>query len=135
MRHLPAIAESAGLDHEPLHLDPAGLLRMRLPQRFVIAAGVLRASLRTIALQGDRATTMLHVNTSLYPSVAYRDGPVVAAGRFAGLPVLLQVHGGRLSGLPRGSASRALWSRIFAAVTAVGVYPGPQWNEFERTAF
>ena len=135
MRHLVAIAERAGLEYEPLYLDPLGLARKRLPRRLVIAGGVSKASLRTLASWRARPTTLLHVNTSIYPSVAYRDGPVVAAARSVGLPVLLQVHGGRLSGLAAGSPSRALWSRIFAAATVIGVYPGPQWAEFERTAF
>lgn len=76
--------------------------------------------------------TVLHVNTSLYPHVVWRDLLVVVAGVLRNVPVLLQVHGGRWSTLRDRPASRWLWARVFQHSDVVGVFPGPQMEELQH---
>jgi glycosyltransferase involved in cell wall biosynthesis len=134
MAYLARLADVAGLPHEALYIDPDRKLRRILPKRIGIVVGVTRAMVRIRSAKRG-GCTLVHVNTSLYPRIAWRDAPVVAAARRAGLPVLLQVHGGRLANLQSASRlTRRLWKGMFETAAAIGVFPGPQLAEFERTS-
>ena len=135
MTHLAGLAEAAGLRSTVLPLDPPALIGRGLPKPAVIAGGVVAGGAGLLAATRAGGAAVLHVNTSLYPRIAFRDGPIVAAARVADVPVLLQIHGGRLSSLAGRPVAAAAWRGIFQSVSIIGVFPGPQWEELEQAGW
>lgn len=79
--------------------------------------------------------TVVHANTSLYVKALLRDWPFLAACKIKGIPVLLQIHGGRLSDLASTWYGRIVLKNTLQLATLIGVFPGPQYNEFIQHGF
>lgn len=126
MRYLAAMATARELSTRFLYSDwPSSRLVPRPARRLL---GVLR-SCGYLLFGSPRGDTVVHVNTSLYRRAGLRDCLVVASCVWKGLPVYLQLHGGRRSNV-QGGITGWIWEWMFAHAEAIGVFPGPQWAEF-----
>jgi len=133
MEYLRKIYNEVCLPAQFAYIDRPVLNALPLPRRLQRAVGSFWSAADVVRMSGDRP--VVHVNASLYPSTVLRDAPVVAAAVFCGFPVFLQVHGGRLSNLTRGTLPGRVWHWMCARAVGIGVYPGSQWKEFERAGF
>lgn len=133
MRYLSDICSLAHLRQHSLFVDNRLVDKLPLPAVLKRASGSAIAALKLLSL--GQARVVVHVNTSLYPSTMIRDLPIMVAARLRGFPVLLQVHGGRLSNLRRGSAPFRVARWMFHTASTLGIHPGPQWREFEEAGY
>lgn len=134
MEYLMKMVEAAGLESRSVYIErdvDSDRWWRKLAAMFV---GVLLALLRVVRL-ARRRRCILHVNTSLYGRIAYRELPIVATSALIGIPVFLQVHGGRLSNVRKGPVASRVWSWILDSVDRLGVHPGPQWREFVAAGY
>lgn len=131
LRHIGRVADVEIRFH---YVDASFFQWTAVPKSLCIAVGALTAALKVL-LQGRDRIDVLHVNSSLYRRVAFRDAPVVLAARLRRVPVVLQIHGGRLENLEHAPVSRRLWGRLFRYAACLGVHPGPQWREFREAGY
>jgi glycosyltransferase involved in cell wall biosynthesis len=136
MRYLAAVTEAAQVHAEFFYIDHPGLMRTSRHKRAAVTLGSLQSALRIASRRPRGERLVVHVNTSLYARSAFRDAPVLLAAHVAGLPILLQIHGGRFDTLSRqGGLAFAVWKRLLELPTAIGSFPGPQWEELERAGY
>ncbi len=134
LRYLRRICDAATLPARFIYVDQPILNRLPLPRIAKRALGSLIAALKVLGLRGAESP-VVHVNASLYPSTVLRDLPVVVAVALRGHPILLQVHGGRLANLTPGAIPWRAWHWMCRRATCLGIYPGPQWEEFEEAGY
>jgi len=134
MSYLEKICASAGIDHRFLFVDATVTRTIGRFGRMVGSLlGICQSAVRVVTT--GRSASAIHVNTSLYRSTAFRDALVVAAARTAGMPTLLQIHGGRLANLSEGHPSFRIWRWMFRSATKLGIHSGPQWGEFVEAGY
>jgi len=105
-----------------------------LPRRAGVAVG-LAACIARVALDPSARGAVVHVNTSIRPAWwPPRDLAFVEAATRRGLPVLLQVHGGRWSHVP-GNRWEGAWRRMLGLATRIVCFPGPQEDELRDAGF
>lgn len=135
MQYLGRIAEEAGLQNHSLYIDNERVDRLPVPVLMKRGLGAVQCALQILQLPEGEGNGVVHVNTSLYPTTMIRDAPVVLAAHHRGLPILLQAHGGRLENIESSALSRRVGHWMFRAVDRIGVFPGPQYREFEQAGY
>jgi glycosyltransferase involved in cell wall biosynthesis len=135
MQYLHRIVEKAGLQSQFLYIDGERVDRLPIPAPLKRGIGAVQCALQLLRLPEGEGDGVVHVNTSLYQSTIIRDAPVVLAARHRGLPVLLQTHGGRLANIEKSAFGRRVGHWLFRAVDQIGVFPGPQYREFEQAGY
>ncbi len=134
LQYLRRICDAAALPARFIYVDQPLPSRLPLPRIAKRALGSFIAALKVLCTR-QKGPPVVHVNASLYPSTVLRDLPVVVAATLRGCPILLQVHGGRLANLTPGTIPWRAWHWMCRQATCLGVYPGPQWNEFEEAGY
>jgi len=105
-----------------------------MPRRVGVAVG-LAACVARVAVAPSARNAIVHVNTSIRPAWwPPRDYAFVEAAARRGVPILLQVHGGRWSWVP-GNRWEAAWRRMFALATRIACFPGEQEDELREAGF
>jgi glycosyltransferase involved in cell wall biosynthesis len=127
--------KKAGLQGHFLYIDDERVDRLPIPAPMKRGLGAVQCALQLLRLPEGEGNRVVHVNTSLYPTTMIRDAPVVLAARHRGLPVLLQAHGGRLANITKSALGRRVGRWLFRAVDQIGVFPGPQYKEFEQAGY
>lgn len=134
MEYLRKITEAAGLESESVYIERDVDLSPWGRKMAAMFVGVLLAVMRVVRL-ARRRRCILHINTSLYCRIAYRELPIVATSSLIGVPVFLQVHGGRLSNVRGTGVAAPVWTWILNSADRLGVHPGPQWREFVAAGY
>ena len=135
IRYLSQIYREAAVDTLPLYIDIKRIDALPIPSLLKRGIGALECALQLLRRYRTGDRVVVHVNTSLYRTTGLRDLPIVAAAKIRGFPVLLQVHGGRLSNVASNPFAHRIWKWIFDRSDILGIHPGPQWREFEKKGY
>ena len=134
--YMEELLQGAGVPHQIFFVD-------ELPKRLALAsrapllhrgAGWAWGVGRYLS-RGLSRTDVIHVNSSLYPRQVLRDAPFVRWAKRRGLPVLLQIHGGRLRYLSRHRILRRLWLDQLRLCDRIAVFPGEQLDELVSAGY
>lgn len=131
IRYLEEALSGCGTDFVVLSTDWDLAESLPAPALVQRGLGVGRASL-IIMTRRWPSDAVVHVNSSLYRKALLRDLPFMGACALKGLPVMLQLHGGRLSSVAEKLGGPRIIRRMFDRATRIAVYPGPQYEELSR---
>lgn len=133
VRNLKLAVESVGSTHVCFYTDDDQTELAFLPTFVQRMLAVRKATSKLRKL--PRGSYVAHANTSLYVKALLRDLPFLLACRAMDIPVLLQVHGGRLTTLRQTTIGRYVAKKAFSSAAVLGIHPGPQWDEFRAIDF
>jgi glycosyltransferase involved in cell wall biosynthesis len=134
MRRLRRMAASTGLIARFVYTDWIGS-RGALPPKALRRLVGISTSCLALLIRRRSVRDVVHVNTSLYARALLRDAPFLCVALLKGYPTLIQAHGGRLANLESRPFVRWIAHRFMAGATLIGVFPGPQWEEFEESGY
>lgn len=77
----------------------------------------------------SRKLNVVHINVTLSRYGFIRALPLIFCSRVRGVPVFLQIHGGRWSEIKGHNISKNIWTLIFKNTSKIGLFPGPQADE------
>lgn len=77
---------------------------------------------------------LVHLNVSFTSKGAFRNFLIVLPLLFRRIPFFIQVHGGRYNKIDN-ILPKKIWDFLIKQSVALGVFPGPQWEEFVNAGF